>query len=246
MITNVEHVHVIRTFSGNIDRSSVSVVAAHGDSVLIQVVLDVQEQRLQQITDYFAYNAGDAAGNPTRPPSLLLLPPVNNNLFRQATGLLHRDEDELVVAELRIVEASKGQMPASKMAELFILRSGKLSVIQPPISVDDIGEATLMSLWQTREVFPIDDRLLCWVNMSHHGGIIFSDVFDESLVLRYVMFPEEAEKPISGPDPYQKVCIAPGGTVKFVNILPPLLLRRRGCHPLPAFSRSIRHHHLDA
>ncbi|GJN03867.1 hypothetical protein PR202_ga21357 [Eleusine coracana subsp. coracana] len=48
--------------------------------------------------------------------------------------------------------------------------------------------------------------------MWHHSGIIFSNVFDESPVLRYVPFPAEAEKPISGLDPCPKV--------KFVNIFP--------------------------
>ncbi|KAK3123756.1 hypothetical protein QOZ80_8AG0635540 [Eleusine coracana subsp. coracana] len=135
----------------NNEHSSATVVVAHGDSVLIEVVLDVREQRRQQMTDYLVYNAGDAAGHPTRPPSLLLLPPVNNNLLRQATGLLRRGENELVVVELRIVEGSKGEMAASKMVELFVLRSGKWTVIQPPVSVDGVYEAALMSMWQTRE-----------------------------------------------------------------------------------------------
>jgi hypothetical protein len=94
------------------------VLAAHGDSVLIVVAVGEENHQYYYYdnTDHFVYNAGDAAADPTQPPSLLLLPPlyqypteegeeegnpVPRDLSGFAIGLLRRGEDELVVAGLR-------------------------------------------------------------------------------------------------------------------------------------------------
>ncbi|KAL6653267.1 hypothetical protein ACP70R_008845 [Stipagrostis hirtigluma subsp. patula] len=50
--------------------------------------------------------------------------------------------------------------------------------------------------------------------------LIFSDVFDESPVLRYVPLPAEALEPCPGPGPSRNLSITAGGTVKFVNVFP--------------------------
>jgi hypothetical protein len=87
------------------------VLAAHGDSVLIQVRIKEKNQQYHT-AEHFVYNTGARTAEPPRPPSLCLLPPyyeqtyfsgsnlVPQELFDGCTGLLRRGEDELVAAEL--------------------------------------------------------------------------------------------------------------------------------------------------
>ncbi|KAF8731022.1 hypothetical protein HU200_016902 [Digitaria exilis] len=49
-----------------------TVLAAHGDSLLIYVYF--KQGYENETIDYFVYNAGDASGEPPRPPPLRLLP----------------------------------------------------------------------------------------------------------------------------------------------------------------------------
>ena len=80
------------------------VLAAHGDSVVVQVA-GIKDKS----TDHFVYSAGDAAAEPPRPPSLSLLPPHCityeeekrrprgcHYLDSESTGLLRRGEDDFL------------------------------------------------------------------------------------------------------------------------------------------------------
>ncbi|KAL6658422.1 hypothetical protein ACP70R_004008 [Stipagrostis hirtigluma subsp. patula] len=197
--------------------------AAHGDSVLIQVVL---EERYNECTaDHFVYNAGAAAADPPLPPSLSLLPPhflteeekdrlvlppptapMQRQLNTSATGILRRGEDELVVAELEM----------APVAKLLILRSGEWSVKRPPVSRVGGDCWDVPSSWSTDTVVPVLGRLLCWVDLLR--GIVFSDVFEENPGLRFVPLPKD---PCFERAFYRNVCATAGGaTVKFVNIFP--------------------------
>ncbi|TVU00910.1 hypothetical protein EJB05_53641, partial [Eragrostis curvula] len=112
--------------SGGVKLQHCTILAAHGDSMLIDVT--TKEEWKGEKEDYFIYSAGDAAADPPRPPSLLLLPPlplteeqIENNYLRQSqqrflyrddTGLLLRGEDdELLVAQLRMERADKEAAP---------------------------------------------------------------------------------------------------------------------------------------
>ncbi|CAL4994944.1 unnamed protein product [Urochloa decumbens] len=206
-----------------------TVIAAHGDSVLIQVIV-IQDSREYEdaTTDYFVYNAGDAAAKPPLPPSLSLLPPYyatdnysdrpyNRKLCISATDLIRRGEDEIVVAELTMTAASEGtsQMRA---AELFLFRSGEWSVVKLPRIRNGDPEFGVIHPWLFNDsVVPVGDRLLCWVKLSK--GLLLCDVFEESPTLEYVKLPVD---PCYGqPLTCRNVCVTAGGSVlKFVNIFP--------------------------
>ncbi|CAL5091828.1 unnamed protein product [Urochloa decumbens] len=96
------------------------VLAAHGDSVLIQV-------RIQDTYEHFVYNAGDHAADPPRPPSLWLLPPFPRGLIDGRTGLLRRGEDDFVVAEV-IGPSLSEDMP--RLASLYLFRSWEPPTVQ--------------------------------------------------------------------------------------------------------------------
>jgi hypothetical protein len=151
-----------------VEEHDYAVVAAHGDSLLIRVGFKEKQHQQGYTTDYFVYNAGDAAAtDPPRPPSLSLLPPCyeeaepekrvrGRRLGPDALGLLRRGEDELVVAELRTPRP---------VPELCLFRSGEWSVKRVPISYSDVdrdaGDALweqIPSVWNT-VVVPIGDRL---------------------------------------------------------------------------------------
>ncbi|TVU03785.1 hypothetical protein EJB05_50662, partial [Eragrostis curvula] len=188
------------------DKLSNEVIAAHGDSVLIMVAREKQH-------DYFIYNAGTTGSQ--QPPSLSLLPPCRRYLSKDSTGLLRRGEDELVVACLEMVKI-KDETPTKHVAEVLRFRSGNWYIVRPPVIGlgNDIKDESL-SYWSSRSVIPVGDDMLCWVSM--HSGLIFSKVYDERLVLRYVPLPTDAsctEHFYSS----RNVCVTGGDTVKFVNI----------------------------
>ncbi|OEL13659.1 hypothetical protein BAE44_0025322 [Dichanthelium oligosanthes] len=212
----------------DIVESYTAVLAAHGDSVVVQVK-GMKDHKVEW-TDHFIYNAGDAAAVTLRPPSLLLLPadgeeedrPVRCYQGRGGTGLLRRGEDEFVVAEVSLRTAYDKSGKKRDAAELRMLRSGKWCIKRPPISRYNDGEGgePLASTWQSNMVVPVGDQLLCWVDLSR--GLLISNVFDESPGLRYVQLPADPRPVGSYVDfhpSYRNVCVtAGGGAVKFVNI----------------------------
>lgn len=206
------------------------VIASHGDSVLIAVSL--KNDRV----DLLVYNAGSvSADDPSRPPSLLLLPPFYppiseaqkkflqrwgigpqpRSLYTDSTGLLRRGKDEIVVAQLEVEKVEDRDNPRRlrPVAELVMFRSGEWSQTRPPFShgTDDLKDVS----WLTTTVVAVGDRTLCW--SDRYNGAIFSDVLDENPTLRYVPFPVTSRYRFA-------VCATAGAsgghTVKLVNIFP--------------------------
>ncbi|CAL5091829.1 unnamed protein product [Urochloa decumbens] len=179
------------------------VLAAHGDSVLIQV-------RIQDTYEHFVYNAGDHAADPPRPPSLLLLPPAGRELFDCCTGLLRRGEDDLAVADLRGPGLSMSKdTHTPRWARLYLFRSGEWNCSR--IKVREGWDIPL--LWDS--VVPVDDRLLCFVHLR--CGVMLLDVFAETPTVQYVPLPMDPHD--YGRGLKRNVCTTEGGgTLKFVNI----------------------------
>ncbi|GJN07342.1 hypothetical protein PR202_ga25166 [Eleusine coracana subsp. coracana] len=109
------------------------VIAAHGDSVLIQVA---SEPGFDMPQDYFIYNAGTAASSNSpssscrQPPSLSLLPPSNGYQDTDSTGILRRGESDFVVAQLGMIRRKNDDdetMPNKEqhVAEILLFRSGE-------------------------------------------------------------------------------------------------------------------------
>nr|CAB3489267.1 unnamed protein product [Digitaria exilis] len=213
-----------------------TVVAAHGDSLLITIrlVKDMGPYIQRSAPDFFVYNAGAAVDDDAapRPPSLSLLPPccvteeTSARLRSQdmlsyatyATGLLRHSEDEFVVAELMLKEVSTTNTPGMVTPELLLFRCGEWIVKRPLISHDG-RELRELPLWSTTDItgtVPAGDRQLCWVNLST-GVLICDNVFDENPRLHYVELPVD---PCHGqPELYRNVCAtAGGGALKFVNV----------------------------
>ncbi|CAN6374383.1 unnamed protein product [Urochloa humidicola] len=197
------------------------IVAAHGDSVLIEMCFRGLGLGEKDRKNCFIYNAGDAAAKPPRRPSLMLLPPcsVLGTLYNidDLTGLLRRvEDDELVVAKLRAVVVGE-RRSKKKDPELIMLRYGEWIIKKPLISHSN-GEVSelLPPSWRSDTVFPVNDRTLCWVDSSQ--GVIFCDVFDESPGLRYVPLPMDPN--FNRRLLFRNVCATVGGMVKFVNIFP--------------------------
>uniref|UniRef100_A0A0D9XPM6 DUF1618 domain-containing protein n=1 Tax=Leersia perrieri TaxID=77586 RepID=A0A0D9XPM6_9ORYZ len=112
-------------------------------------------------------------------------------LNAQATGILRRGGagEEFVVAEL----VGKGYDDGFTPEYLLVLRSNdgewKLTKVQ---IVHDDGKAEEVSRWKSDMVFPIADRLLCWVDL--YRGVILCNPFDERPHLLYVSLPVDAPK----------------------------------------------------
>ncbi|KAF0895795.1 hypothetical protein E2562_016528 [Oryza meyeriana var. granulata] len=180
------------------------VLAAHGDSILLNV--SASDRRFSEnggaslSRDYFVYNAGDAAGNPFVPPSLLLLPPLYSSVLHEepedeavlvgdvvlpieATALLRLGDEELVVAVLHLLYVPRGQPPE---AILWVLRYGgwQTKWRLPVLHDEEKREELYYWYWDTDKVIPVGDGLLCWVDL--YRGIIFSDVSVETPELRFV------------------------------------------------------------
>nr|CAB3489292.1 unnamed protein product [Digitaria exilis] len=216
-----------------------NVLAAHGDSLVIYVYF--KQGYENQTIDYFVYNAGDASGEPPRPPSLLLLPPLHvdevtkshiwgNNgrpvprwLDRDGTGVLRRGEDEIVVAELKLVVVSWDTTSETKEAELRVVRSAQWSwsvVKRAAVVVDGGGQdRDLLSLWKTDTVFPIGEAQLCWVDL--YRGLLFCSIFDENPMLHHAPAEATTLEPVTGPRSSRGVSVtSAGSTVKFVGVFP--------------------------
>ncbi|CAN6380748.1 unnamed protein product [Urochloa humidicola] len=228
-------------------RSYARIIAAHGDSVLLTVGFDgSQSQYGRRHADFFVYSAGATAAVPPRPPSLSLLPPFyhadnksaghySNNVQRgpvqlylntDATGLVRRGEYGLVVACLMNIDGGdEAKVEHDDAAELLLLRDGDWSVTRAAISSGEgnnkDGELRRLSSSETHSVVSVgDDGLLCFVQFGH--GLMFSNVFDATPVLRHVRFPasEEVDRPQTCRGSSQDVCATSDGTVKFVHVQP--------------------------
>ncbi|CAO2145759.1 unnamed protein product [Urochloa humidicola] len=222
-------------FPRGVKNTNSSVLAAHGDSVLICVYFS-EGYDSEKAADYFVYNAGTAAADPPRPPSLSLLPQsyltkeelenlhigpipgtVRRWLDRDGTGLLRRGDDEMVVAELKIV----GDTPELNEAKLILLRSGLWNwSIERPAVIHSDRKDNLLSSWTAHTVLPVGDEWLCWVDL--YDGLLFCNVFDEVPVLQHVPVPEEAVdlEPVTGSGSDRGVCVTSNGKVKFVGTFP--------------------------
>uniref|UniRef100_A0A0D9XPL3 DUF1618 domain-containing protein n=1 Tax=Leersia perrieri TaxID=77586 RepID=A0A0D9XPL3_9ORYZ len=180
------------------DRAHLRVLAAHADSLLVEFF---SSSNPRGNIDHFVYNASDAAADPPRPPSLLLLPvyrteseedEIKTMLDSNTTGLLLRHggddggENDLVVADLAVVEG-----PRLKDAKLVILRSGEWSITRAPVvHFDGRNDDEPLPAWTTHAVVPVGDRRLCWIGL--YRGIIVCDVFDEIPQLQFLSLPLEA------------------------------------------------------
>uniref|UniRef100_A0A0E0MD09 DUF1618 domain-containing protein n=1 Tax=Oryza punctata TaxID=4537 RepID=A0A0E0MD09_ORYPU len=233
-----------------IDRGAcLSVVAAHGDSMLVRLSFEGRRYSDVGVLDYFVYNAGAAAaaGDPPRPPSLSLLPAYvttkvgeeesetwrrRHHLDQRTTGLLRRggDDEDLVVVDLAVMEGYE-----LEEAELLVLRSGEWSVTRAPVVHLD-GTAEKLTSWITDMAVPVGDRWMCWADL--YRGVILCDVFDKNLQLRFVSLPPEALTGKSNDDGYharryvitdRSVCVTGGGAaLKFIDVTPRCCCGRSG------------------
>ncbi|KAL6638815.1 hypothetical protein ACP70R_023451 [Stipagrostis hirtigluma subsp. patula] len=150
----MSRVHV--RFPQDVNNTYATVVAAHGDSLLIYIC-------------------------PRRC--------ICSHVPSRHTGLLRGgDAGELVVAELKMVKVKYDGTPTpNKAAEVTMFHSGEWCVKRPRIGRKDVGREALPSSWEAHATVPLGEGLLCWVDFAH--GVVFSDVFDDRPVLRFVPFP---------------------------------------------------------
>ncbi|CAL4994961.1 unnamed protein product [Urochloa decumbens] len=221
--------------------SNARIIAAHGDSVLFTVSFD--GYKYGHHPDYFVYSAGAAAA--AVPPSLSLLPPcyhaekknaagyyctysqsgpVQRYLNADATGLLRRGEYGLVLASLMDINGSDhAKVVERDAAELLLFRDGEWRITRAAISSGEGNkdQELRLSSWETDRVVSVGDNgILCFVQFGH--GLMFSNVFDKTPVLRHVRFPpsEDVDLPQTCRGSSQDVCATSDGTVKFVDVQP--------------------------
>ncbi|CAN6374481.1 unnamed protein product [Urochloa humidicola] len=211
-----------------------TVLAAHGDSVLIHISGNMPMDDRAVWADNFVYNAGDAAAVTPRPPSLLLLPDCNItdehgreilSMDCGGTGFMRHGEDDFIVATLNVARVV-GTTGMDLEAELCLFRSGKWSVTRHPIRCYDSGGEFWdlpFLLNNSNKVVTIGDRLLCWVNLSH--GLLFANVLDMSPGLCYVAFPMDLAFYSCYHNPWEplrrNVCVTAGGSaIKLIDIFP--------------------------
>ncbi|CAL5032879.1 unnamed protein product [Urochloa decumbens] len=187
-----------------------TVIAAHGDSVLIDVC-----------GSYFVYNTGDPVTLSLlpRPPRL---PGTNEDEYRRlnvsGTGILRRGQQagEFVVAELTMVEpvhdAATPPILKAAVPALRVFRSGEWRRVERPRVVHGCIDwrhwERLVSTWESHAVVPLGGGgglLMCWVDS--YCGVMLCDVFEEVPTLRYLPYPLH----------YNYLCIGAGGTVKLLD-----------------------------
>ncbi|CAO2034631.1 unnamed protein product [Urochloa humidicola] len=152
-----------------------TVIAAHGDSFLLSVVISYS-MRCCMTDDYFLYSAGDHER--ARLPSLTLLPKPCW-LQRSATGLLRRGEAELVVAQLRMPAEAATDGDVVPAPELILFRSGEWRVVRPRVINGNGWEGLLSQRWESTAVVPLGGGRLCWVD-KWSSGLLVADVFEET------------------------------------------------------------------
>ncbi|KAF0888203.1 hypothetical protein E2562_013659 [Oryza meyeriana var. granulata] len=188
-------------------------------------LVSLRPDKAYKVFDYLLYRAG------AEQPSLDLLAPLGGSFAElqarlEADGLIRltnqrlrklkcldigvlcRDDEEFVVAELQITRSESGP-------ELHVLRSAtsdQWEVKRPLITpVNDIALDLEQFLWDwdADTVIPFGNYL-CWVDYCL--GILFCDVFDENLQLQYLEFPADGRACLYG---YQTVGVT-DGVMKFV------------------------------
>uniref|UniRef100_A0ACD5WMR1 Uncharacterized protein n=1 Tax=Avena sativa TaxID=4498 RepID=A0ACD5WMR1_AVESA len=205
------------------------VIAAHGDSVLIQA-RDRGDVASSAPFEYFVYRAGGGG-----PPSMSRLPPCYvpmpwdtrdsrrrrrepRTMHSTDTGLLRRGAHELAVAQLTMYPSP----------ELCVLRSSgphrrlEWETKQPSVIYPD-DDARGDVRWETDAAVPIGARfLICWVD--YFIGLLLCDVLDDEPVLQYVPLPVEPnpqrhrrklERPFKNA---RNIGTTAGGAVRFVSV----------------------------
>ncbi|CAM0874641.1 unnamed protein product [Alopecurus aequalis] len=228
---------------------SPTVVVAHGDSVLICISLNMKYIDEINTTDFFVYTASAGA----RSPSLSLLPPCymdwgssgrryQKKMSRKGTGILRRDDGELVVTtdlKIEIIPCDDDGGAKRVEGELRVLRSSDSQWKAERLPVrHDVNRGEVISycwwkVWDTDWAIPVGDRFLYWVDLHH--GIVFSDMSEESPELTFVPLPVGVEPILrqrtdwDRPASSRSVCATDGGeTVKFVHVSPRCCCRGPG------------------
>ncbi|CAL4982228.1 unnamed protein product [Urochloa decumbens] len=129
----------------------------------------------------------------------------------------------VVLASLVDIDGGDHAKLEHDAAELLLFRDGEWSVTRAALSSGEgnkDGELRLSS-WETDSVVSVgDDGLVCFVQLGQ--GLMFSNVFDKTPVLRHVRFPpsEDVDHPQTCRGSSQDVCATSDGTVKFVDVQP--------------------------
>ncbi|KAL6870867.1 hypothetical protein ACP4OV_014715 [Aristida adscensionis] len=134
--------------------AGVQVMAAHSDSVLLEIRGEVESGC--GTYEYFVYSAGAA-----RPPSMSPLAVAEVILRRETVGLLRRGEDELLVVRLALTP----ERAKSDTAKLHVVRAGgkKWELRDAgPVVVDEGAMGDGEQLPFPDAVVPVGDRFLCW------------------------------------------------------------------------------------
>ncbi|TVU26525.1 hypothetical protein EJB05_29075, partial [Eragrostis curvula] len=213
------------------------VIAAHGDSVLFEVIHKVRRNSREYMYNYFVYRAGGS-----RPPSLSQLSagrfptrfqrdqgvctePTELSLRNFDTGLLRHGDNDLQVVHL---EMAPGRGPdQSADVSMLNLSRGEWE-FKPAVPIvaghNGCNEDQTMSWHGGNMVVPVGDRFMCWVSYKH--GLIVHDTVQECPKLRYVPMPL---KPRQGYGSYyegyvpdmeytRSVCSVGPCTVRYVSI----------------------------
>ncbi|CAL4985590.1 unnamed protein product [Urochloa decumbens] len=170
------------------DELYVSVLAAHGESVLLEVSSGSEDE-------HFLYRVAGAA----RPPSLTLLPardfltksekgfvpyihpPIQPTLHSGSTGLLRRGDGDDLLVQLQFMFDREAQQD---VAELCLLRLGtpRWDLMEPvPIVYDQDFEKGDTMLWLSRgndTALSVGERFLCL--FGYERGFYLCDLADEA------------------------------------------------------------------
>ncbi|KAG0547284.1 hypothetical protein BDA96_01G066400 [Sorghum bicolor] len=177
--------------------------------------------------------AAAAAAAPPPPPP----PPKEQRRRRlmavRSMGILCRDQEEFVVAELRLFRpGGTNYLRRDVCADIFWLHQqsiprsggicGEWNSCRVPIRSfcknPDPDDNWQLCIWQTDTVIPVD-RWLCWID--YYRGIIFCDVFgNPTPTVSFLRFPLD-EFPIRGKPSswlYRGASDIGGGELKFVDV----------------------------